>query len=78
MDVLKIAASMTHDEFSNVLKEADKVNRAGKLLEFSDRLQLLLSNNISLYSALGHAYYDVMIDEKTGDYKEEIKHLITK
>ena len=72
MDILKIAGSLTHLEFSRVLREIEQLNNAGKLQEASQKFNIMVDEESDLFSAIGHVYYDIMIDPETGGYKEDI------
>jgi hypothetical protein len=76
MDILKLAESLTKSEFSNVLEEIRLINYLGLIHDYCQAFDLMVEEGTDIHSALHYAYFDMLIEEETGHWKEELRDRI--
>ena len=76
MDILKLAGSLTKSEFSNVLEEIRLINYLGLIHDYCQAFDLMVEEGTDIHSALHYAYFDMLIEEETGQWKEELRDRI--
>lgn len=76
MDIIRLSKELDKPEFEEALDCIKQVNSVGLILEFFERLDLILQEKCDLMSAIYFAHYDMMFDSETGDYKENLKSKI--
>ena len=77
MDILKLAGSLTKSEFNRALEEIKLINHLGLMHDYCQAFDLMVEEGADIETALHYVYYDMFIEEATGQYKEEfkVKHL---
>jgi hypothetical protein len=76
MDILKIAGSLTKSEFNRALEEIKLINHLGLIHDYCQAFDLMVEEGTDIHSALHYAYFDMVIEEATGQYKEELRDRI--
>ena len=76
MDILKLAGSLTKSEFSNALEEIKLINHLGLIHDYCQAFNLMIEEGTDIESALHYAYFDMLIEEETGHWKEELRDRI--
>jgi len=77
MDILSLSKQLDKQQFEEALDCVKQVNNVGLILEFFEKVDLILKEECDLMNAIYFAHYDMLFDSETGDYKENLKTKIT-
>jgi hypothetical protein len=76
MDILKLAGSLTNSEFDRALVEIKLINHLGLIHDYCQAFDLMVEEGVDIHTALHYVHFDLLIEETTGQYKEEFRQKI--
>ena len=73
MNLLILSNTTSKEEFKQSLKSINEINEKGLMEIFIEEVDDMYFSGTDLASCIHHAWYDLLIDPETGEFKEQIQ-----